>query len=55
MTREAAKLLKEHASVEAIIRNSPDPEVVEAAKETKEEIERKLGAFNVHPGSERKQ
>lgn len=55
MTREANKLLKEHEAVEAIIRTSPEPEVVEAALETKEEIERKLRAFNVHPGSERKQ
>jgi hypothetical protein len=55
MTREAHKLLREHEAVEAIIRDSKEPEIVKAAEDTRDEIERKLRLFNVHPGSPRKQ
>ena len=55
MTREASKLLREHEAVQVIIAETQDPEIERAAQETKAEIEAKLAAFNIHPGTKRQQ
>lgn len=49
MSREASKLIEEHAALDKIIRESEEPDVVEGAKQLKQEVEDKLRACNVHP------
>lgn len=51
MSREASKLIEERKAVEKIIQETREPDIVVGARQLLAEIDAKLQAFNIHPGT----